>query len=273
MIINASSINSIFTIPSIATGAQNATPGEDPPSWGLINNGIECPADNGEEGIYVREGDALNETLRVRVGHVDADDNFTPMSGVKVVAVMHTAAGIVLPLLFPFSSKNLAEQTGHVFAPPKRLTNAVSTYSDADGVATFPGLGFTVDGLEDQLRGTPVTFPTVHRIAFCTPGQTNDDYTSGCALSCGISVVGRTSIIEWAVQPTVRPMAPPNATSSMRIPWQHIPCHSLRAPLPAHLHRGPLPPMLHLRRTTESRLPSLAGDPLGPHAAPGHWYW
>ena len=51
--------------------------------------------------------------------------------------------------------------------------------------------------------GNVIFNPTAHRIAFCTPGYTADDYLNGCALSCPIEVVSSLAFIEWSVQPSL----------------------------------------------------------------------
>lgn len=160
-----------------------------------------CP----EAPIRVVEGEAMNQTMRVRIGRLGGTDGatFVPVVGERVIAVMHTAAGVILPLMFETDMDNLARETNRTLPPRKRLTNAISTPSDENGVAYFPALGFTERGQTDHIVGNVMYRPTFHKIAFCTAGATSSDELDGCSLSCPIQVVSSLAHIEWSVQPSV----------------------------------------------------------------------
>ena len=152
----------------------------------------------------VLEGDPLDETIRVRVGR-SASGAFVPEQGVTLLALMHTASGYVLPNLFrPDNSLLRSANPPRVLSSLKRLTNAVSTPSDADGVATFPRLGFSLEGREDATSAAAgYETATHHRIAFCTAGTGGLGSERGCTLSCPITVMSRLAEIEWAAFPQV----------------------------------------------------------------------
>lgn len=96
-------------------------------------------------------------------------------------------------------------QTPTVLTTPKRLINAVSTPSDANGVASFTSLAFTVRGETDEIGSTfgVYSLPTAHRLAFCTAGVTGGGGIDGCVKSCYLRVKARASRIVWSVQPTL----------------------------------------------------------------------
>jgi hypothetical protein len=149
---------------------------------------ITCPA----SAVSIVEGEVLDETIRVRVGAVDATKGaFIPLPNVTVFALMHTAANFTFPLLFRPDVAHLEAETSKEtttvastkFAPAsKRLLHAASTPSDANGVASFPNLRFSTEGTADDAMTDAITGPTHHRLAFCTAGTTGTSYLSGCAL-------------------------------------------------------------------------------------------
>ena len=112
----------------------------------------------------------------------------------------------------------------------KRLTGAVSTPSDSDGVATFADLGFTREGRAD-LPGTLNESRTLHRVAFCTPGLFGSGDLRGCTLSCPFSVRSRLATIEWSVAPsTIRSFnSPARAVSPGESVRGNAPLRSLPA--------------------------------------------
>lgn len=167
---------------------------------------LDTPLDCATGGsTTVIEGDPLAETIRVRVGTMNASGAFVPQEGVTLLALMHTASGYVLPNLFsPDNSLLRTADPPRALAPLKRLTNAVSTRSGAGGVATFPLLGFSLDGREDFSHDASEAYKaTHHRIAFCSAGNGGLGPERGCALSCPITVLSRLAEIEWASYPLV----------------------------------------------------------------------
>ena len=154
-------MTAIYQVPSLPAGSAPSAPTLEP---------LICPAP--ENTPIVAEGNPLCTssvgTIRVRVGaYAEDGTTFVPAVGVTVLAVLHTAAGLRLPLLTrPIPEALSAAGSSTVVSDVKLLQGAASSPSDADGIATFADLQFSVSGQEDAIPATH------HRIAFCTAGTT-----------------------------------------------------------------------------------------------------
>jgi hypothetical protein len=167
--------------------------------------------------------ETAHEPFSVKVGKFDRTDPsnpvFVPLEGVEVLAVVAVARDFTLPFLTMPDIESVREVADAPVMPYKNLRNAVSTPSDADGVASFPDLKFTSEGGVDSYTkiGELTVFTSAHRLAFCTPAQSlfraykdqdsNNPATTpiifdGCALSCPIPVLSAVEKIEWSTQPT-----------------------------------------------------------------------
>jgi hypothetical protein len=198
-------------------------------------------ADNGMIEELTR-GETGEEPFHVRVGRYDRADPdnpvFVPIEGVEVMAVVAMEQNQWMPFLTLPSVEKARAKVSEALNAAKNLRNAVSTPSDANGLASFPDLVWTSEGNVDSFLkwNDESWFYTAHRIAFCTPGQTvmrllNDrvgdkdpDATrilfDGCAVSCPVPVVSSVVKIEWSSQPTtwfIRSLTAPDGFQSGEI--------------------------------------------------------
>ncbi len=165
-----------------------------PGGTGLEAEACVDPDDDNPAPVVV-EGDPLPLTPRVRL----LDGSGNPVVGQQAIAVLHTFQGNVLPgLARPQMWRLGSSDYGALSKPePKYLIHALSSPSDADGVANFSDMRFSVYGQDD---GTRSMFYS--KIAYCTPGSTSPGVYDGCAISCAMQVRTRAAQITWSVQPS-----------------------------------------------------------------------